>query len=167
MNALMKNRRASPAVSKMQPRNIRVYGGTNPPHPQWNHPKGCGIKPQKGYALKEIFSDFFIYYPDYMIIENDTSVYNGTAHIYKNKEKLYNSYGYLLKYKIEQISIKKSSLVKEGFSKAFSTYCHELCHCFGTDASSAFSKVLTDIVDIIIRNTENLQTYKRLWLDHF
>ncbi|MCL2806018.1 MAG: hypothetical protein FWD26_08780 [Treponema sp.] len=118
-------------------------------------------------ATKEIFSDFFIYYPDYMIIENDTSVYNGTAHILKNKNKLYNSYGYLFSYKIEQISIKKSSLVKDNFSKAFSTYCHELCHCFGTDASSSFSKALTDIIAIITKNTENLQKYNRLWLEHF
>jgi len=118
-------------------------------------------------AAKEIFPNFFTNFPSYMIIDNDSSVYNGTAHTLNSKKKLYNDYGYRLKYTIEQISIKKSSLAEEKFMKAFSTYCHELCHCFGGDASSAFSSALTEIVELIITNIETLKKHNRLWIECF
>jgi hypothetical protein len=118
-------------------------------------------------AAKNIFADFFSYYPDCMIIENDSSVYNGTATLSINKKYTYNSYGYLIKYTLVNIAIKKSSLVKEGFQKAFSTYCHELSHCFGGDASVVFSRALTVVIELIAQKIESLEHFNRLWVEYF
>ena len=65
------------------------------------------------------------------------------------------------------IAIKKSSLVRDGFTKAFSTYCHELSHCFGGDISSVFSHALTDVIGMIAKKSEDLAFFNRLWIKHF
>ena len=118
-------------------------------------------------AAKDIFSDFFALYPNCLIIENDTSVYSGVANLLPNKKITYNNYGYAFRYTLTYIAIKKSSLTKENFAKAFSTYCHELSHCFGGDASAVFSKVLTDIISLLIKETECIQKYYHQWADCF
>jgi len=118
-------------------------------------------------SARKIFFDFFTVFPNCMIIENDSSVYNGTADLIINKKKIYNSNGYLLRYTLTQIAIKKSSFSKEKFTEAFSTYCHELCHCFGGDASAVFSHALTDVINHIMKNIESLQYFQNLWMEHF
>jgi len=102
-----------------------------------------------------------------LIIENDSSVYNGTANLLKNKNNTYNSHGYLYRYTLINIAIKKSSLVRDGFTKAFSTYCHELSHCFGGDNSSVFSHALTDLITMITEKSECLAFFNSLWIEHF
>ncbi|MCL2008320.1 MAG: hypothetical protein FWG77_09570 [Treponema sp.] len=118
-------------------------------------------------AATVIFTDFFSSYPDCLIIENDTSAYNGTASLKKNPEKSYNSHGYRFKFTLVNIAIKKSSLVKNGFTAAFSTYCHELCHCFGGDATIVFSNALTAVLTIILEKSERVEFFSRLWNECF
>jgi hypothetical protein len=118
-------------------------------------------------AAKEIFANFFIGYPPCLIIENSSSVYNGTALMQKINTPKYNPHGHQIRYAIERIELKEALLVKEGFSKAFSTYCHELCHCFGGDASKSFSLALTDIMALTVVNINRLQQYNQEWLELF
>jgi len=118
-------------------------------------------------TAKEIFKDFFVFYPACFIIENDSSVFNGTAFMFKNRDIMYNNYGYRIRYRLDKIAIRKSSFSKETFAKAFSTYCHELCHCFGGDASMPFSRALTDVITLAIKNSEVLENSNQLWRKSF
>jgi hypothetical protein len=118
-------------------------------------------------AAKEIMPGFFDEYPPCLIIENESASVAGMARLNKNKENKRNKHGYHFRYRLSQIEIKRNLLTKENFSKAFSTYCHELCHCFGGDASATFSLALTDAMTYIIENRGKLQQYYRLWQEQF
>ena len=118
-------------------------------------------------AAKEIMPGFFEDYPPCLIIENESSVVNGTAKLCKNKDIKYNNRGYRFRYSLTQVEIKRILLTKGSFSKAFSTYCHELCHCFGGDASETFSRALTDAMAYMVENNKTLQRYNRKWLEWF
>ena len=114
-------------------------------------------------ASMDIFGDFFSQYPLCLIIENDSAVVIGMASMRKNPRKEYNSHGLRIRYRLEQIEIKKSLLAKGKFADAFSTYIHELCHCFGGDASTSFSKALTIAIGMIVANSECVRRYERQW----
>jgi hypothetical protein len=68
---------------------------------------------------------------------------------------------------IHHIEIKKRLLVADLFMEAFATYCHELCHCFGGDASKTFSQALTDVIALTIQNQSALDTYQKQWKQCF
>ena len=70
-------------------------------------------------TVKKIFADFFYSYPDCLIIDNNSSVYNGTTNLFKNEKILYNNRGYRFRYTLENIAIKKSSLAWEGLQKLY------------------------------------------------
>jgi len=118
-------------------------------------------------AAKEMMPGFFEDYPPCLIIENESAAVNGTAKLSKNKEITYNSRGYRFRYRLSQIEIKRILLTKNNFPKAFSTYCHELCHCFGADASEIFSRALTNVMAYMMENNKTLQRYNRIWLKWF
>ena len=118
-------------------------------------------------VAKEIFGDFFVDYPLCKVIENDSASCRGMAKLQKRIIQTYNSMGHQFRYHLIQIEIKKSLLEKERFSEAFSVYCHELCHCFGADASASFSRSLTDAMSLIMTHMECLQDYRQKWLACF
>ena len=51
--------------------------------------------------------------------------------------------------------------------EAFAVYCHELCHCFGGDASKSFSNALTDVIALTVQKQDVLKKYHDEWLSHF
>jgi len=118
-------------------------------------------------ATRAIFDDFMGNYPPCLIIENDSAVVGGMAYMLKIRKKQCNSHGYKIRYVLGQIEIKKSLLAKEKFAGAFATYVHELCHCFGGDASAAFSLALTTAMAIVAANSESIQNYNREWQECF
>jgi len=79
-------------------------------------------------AAQEIYGDFLKDYPLCVIIENESSAFNGTAKMSKRKDKMQNNRGHRFRYDVSQIEIKKVLLERNGFSVAFATYSHELCH---------------------------------------
>ncbi|MFP3040307.1 hypothetical protein LQZ19_00650 [Treponema primitia] len=114
-------------------------------------------------AAKEVLTGFILNFPPAIIIENDSSIYSGTAIAIKNETPQINSKMHRVRYKIVNIEIKKNLLTRENFFEAFSTYCHELCHCFGSDASSAFSRALTDVITIVMAHKDIVDTYALKW----
>lgn len=118
-------------------------------------------------VAKEIFGDFFENYPTCRVIENDSCSHQGMALLQKRDSKVNNSMGHQFRYRLTQIEIKKSLLEKECFSEAFAVYCHELCHCFGADASAAFSYSLTDAMSLMVSHVECLQDYQQKWIACF
>jgi len=118
-------------------------------------------------AAKDIFIGFIIYYPLCLVIENDSSVFNGCAHLSKNEKTVTNSYGMRIRYTLSHIEIKKSLLARGSFSEAFSTYSHELCHCFGGDASASFSLALTHVITLTMAAHEKLLPFANQWDEIF
>ena len=110
-----------------------------------------------------MFGNFFDDYPSCKLIENDSCSYQGMATLQKRNSKSSNSMGHKFRYNLVQIEIKKSLLKRECFSEALSVYCHELCHCFGADASAAFSSSLTDAMSLMVSHMECLQDYQQKW----
>jgi hypothetical protein len=118
-------------------------------------------------AAKKILNGFILHYPPCNIIDNDTAVYMGTAKIMKNDKIEFNVKGYRIHRKHIAIEIKKRLLVPGGFTEAFATYCHELAHCFGSDASMSFSRALTDIIALVSQNRKVLAETEEQWEYHF
>jgi hypothetical protein len=118
-------------------------------------------------TAKEILHGYILNFPAFTIIENDSSVYNGTATVVKNDIIQINSKAYRIRYRIVNIDIKKNLLQKEKFYEAFTTYCHELCHCFGSDASIAFSRALTDVIAMIMTHQNIIDIYAEKWKRKF
>jgi len=69
-------------------------------------------------AAKEILNGFIIDFPPCRIIENDSSVYRGTAIITKNKSLIYNKQGMRVRYTLAYVDIKRSLLGRDTFSVA-------------------------------------------------
>jgi hypothetical protein len=115
-------------------------------------------------AAKHVLNGFILDFPICLIIDNDSSVYNGTAHMTPNKSLAYNATGLKVRYTLQYIEIKKSLLTKNSFMEAFSTYSHELCHCFGGDTSLAFSQALTHVITLTIANADALNEFNQKWV---
>jgi hypothetical protein len=121
-------------------------------------------------AASTILKGFILKYPECLIIENDTSVFSGTANIVKienQKDIKINNKGHKIRYNLVRIEIKKKFFTKDNFISAFTTYCHELCHCFGGDASASFSRALTDVIELIMNSSEDLGRFKKEWENMF
>ena len=121
-------------------------------------------------AAEKVLHGFILRFPECLIIENDTSVFAGSANITKindAKSIKKNNRGHKIRYHIVKMEIKKNLLAKDSFMRAFSTYCHELCHCFGGDASASFSRALTDIIQLTGDYADELQRFRKKWESMF
>lgn len=118
-------------------------------------------------AAREVLQDFVLEFPSCLIIDNESSAFVGTAVTVPLKEKRMNSMGHKIRYAIHRIELKKKLLKADDFKDAFATYCHELCHCFGGDASRAFSLALTEVIALIIKKENILKNYQKQWKRHF
>jgi len=49
----------------------------------------------------------------------------------------------------------------------YSMNCHELCHCFGGDASKTFSHALTDVIALTVQKQGVLATFQEQWRQCF
>ncbi|HEY5561576.1 MAG TPA: hypothetical protein VIK72_07425 [Clostridiaceae bacterium] len=112
----------------------------------------------------ELFKDFLNIneLPVCQVIANSQASWNGMAGCLKLKEKKYNKYGYIIRYELPHVSIKRKFLNKDNFDNALSTYLHELTHAFGGDSSVGFSRALTKVLNITIFNLTEINKYKKL-----
>jgi hypothetical protein len=118
-------------------------------------------------AARQILSGFVIDFPTCRIIYNETAIVMGTAQTHKRPNSEYNASGRKIRYNVEKINLQSSLLTKHSFMTALSVYCHELCHCFGGDASRPFSAALTDVMGLMIANADRLAQFKTEWLNYF
>ena len=114
-------------------------------------------------AAKAVLGGFVLEFPLCKVIHNESSIHAGTAHLIVNKEKKVNRSGHRIRYLIDHIEIKKSLLKADLFMEAFATYCHELCHCFGGDASKTFSLALTDVIALTVQKQSELVKFQEQW----
>jgi hypothetical protein len=111
-----------------------------------------------------VYGDFFGFekLPECKIIQNENAAWMGLANCFRRKEKR-NNHGHALKYTMDHIAIKQNMLQKGLFSLAFATYMHELCHVFGGDASSNYSRALSDILTIQLLKINDIAKFSSLW----
>ena len=114
-------------------------------------------------AAKDVLGDFVCEFPSCLVNYNESSYHAGMAHLIANKEKKFNPQGYRIRYSIHHIDIGKKLLDANSFMEAFATYCHELCHCFGGDASRTFSQALTDVIALSIQKQNVLAASYEQW----
>ena len=74
-----------------------------------------------------------------------------------------NNRGVYVRNTVGEVYLKKSILKKEMFYDALSTYVHELCHMFGGDSSNNFSQALTFAMEILLANSDVVNSYKEKW----
>ena len=117
---------------------------------------------------KKVYNNFFIIDGklEYKIITNINSIYYGKASLIKNKKKIYNSRGFLVRYNLQYVYLKRSLLTEENFFEVLSTYLHELCHMFGGDASHSFSHALTTVMTILMQNHAEVEKTQSLWTEN-
>ena len=121
-------------------------------------------------SASKVLAGFVLQYPDCSVIENETSVFAGTANVKKiqdAKNVKTNSRGHKIRYDLVEVEIKKKFFAEDGFMGAFATYCHELCHCFGSDSSASFSRALTDVVELTGVFAEELRQFEKNWKECF
>jgi hypothetical protein len=114
-----------------------------------------------------VLEGFIPDYPPCYIIDNNSSVYAGTTAMIPRKSKKKNTNGNVVRYDLHHIEIKRTYLVSDKFTDAFSTYCHELCHCFGGDSSQSFSKALTDCLALVLKKQDTISQGYIRWKQLF
>jgi hypothetical protein len=119
------------------------------------------------HTAKEVLDGFILNYPEYKIINNDSSVYSGTASMSELRRKQYNEFGYAIKYNIHYLELRHSLFTADTYAEAFSTYCHELCHCFGGDSSSTFSRALTKALELTFKENKSIKQGEKSWKQCF
>ena len=119
--------------------------------------------------IDKIYLGFFIldFKPTMKIITNNSAIFHGMATTSKKYVIKKNKYGLKVRNNIHEIYLKRIALTKSRFYDALSTYIHELCHMFGSDASQSFSQALTDAMTILLENVSEIEKSHQEWLDNF
>ena len=119
--------------------------------------------------IDKIYDGFFILEdkPKFKVIINESAIYQGMATLTKKYDVQKNNYGIKVRNNVKEIYIKRGSLSKTSFYDALSTYIHELCHMFGSDASQSFSYALTEAMAILLDNFGEIEKSHKEWLDNF
>jgi hypothetical protein len=118
-------------------------------------------------AVSEILTELELPSPPCLIIQNESSVYQGTAHCLKRKKRSVNASGLRIRYDLQYIELKENLFTAGQFMNALATYCHELCHCFGGDASASFSFALTKAISLIVQRKNIVDKYHLQWEEYF
>lgn len=116
--------------------------------------------------IETLYEGFFVFMdekPGRKIIINDRSSYHGMAKTYPCRIKSMNKCGIYVRNIVGEIYLKTTIFKKEMFYNALSTYVHELCHMFGGDSSNNFSQALTFAMEILLENTDVVNSYKEKW----
>lgn len=116
--------------------------------------------------IETLYEGFFVFMdekPGRKIIINDRSSYHGMAKTYPCRIKIMNKCGIYVRNIVGEIYLKTTIFKKEMFYNALSTYVHELCHMFGGDSSNNFSQALTFAMEILLENTDVVNSYKEKW----
>ena len=117
-----------------------------------------------------VFAGFFIFEkekPERRVIRNLSASYHGMAKVFKRSRPLDNAYGLQIRYDIGEIYLKENIFTAAGFHDAVATYVHECCHMFGGDSSNAFSRSLTNAMEVLLVCAMEINAFEQQWLELF
>jgi hypothetical protein len=100
--------------------------------------------------------------PPCKIIKNEKSAWQGMTNCIPLKEKPYYN-GLLVHFRLSYVAFKASLLHKDRFGEALSTYTHELAHVFGGDHSASYSRGLTELMEILLKNVSLIAECQHRW----
>ena len=128
-------------------------------------------KEGQGFAILEeiiliLYQAFFSFedgLPIRKIIRNQSASYHGMATLFKNRQLSYNIEGLASRYRVGEIYLKENIFRKDRYYDAIATYVHEYCHTFGGDSSESFSRGLTYAMEILMKNSNLIEQYKKRW----
>lgn len=102
--------------------------------------------------------------PDIRVFDNNATAFWGLAVCKPARRPFECLLGYPVRYELSEISINATLLHSGDFAEILSTCLHEVAHMFGRDESSAFSRVLTYLLEVAIRERETVALYQKEWL---
>jgi hypothetical protein len=105
--------------------------------------------------------------PPCRVIDRESATWNGMAVCHHRSEPLLTIHGQRATYRLPYIALKRTVFRPQGFSRAWSTYLHELAHCFGGDQSASFSRALTHILETAIANGQDIRRGEEEWTKLF
>lgn len=111
--------------------------------------------------VKPLFGDIRL--PPCKVIREKNPVWQGMVNFIPLNNPVDTPSGIKIRYKLSYISLKYYLFVHGGFGPAFSTYLHELSHCFGGDKSANFSSALSFILDEVLANTQVIEAFRVAW----
>lgn len=116
-------------------------------------------------VVSQIFTEFLRIeqFPKCYIMKDYQPSFDGKASVVKRKEIIYNDAGLPIRYFLKYVVLEQTLLHKGYFNKALSTYIHELCHVFGGDCSTIFSRALTYAIDFILRQASIIALVEKEW----
>ena len=111
-----------------------------------------------------VFVELFrlIEIPPCKIIKSEVAAWQGMTTCIPLKEKITFN-GMRIRFRLPYIALKASLLHPNTFGEALSTYIHEIAHMFGSDQSAAFSRALSEFMQILCNNSQNIANYQSYW----
>ncbi len=101
--------------------------------------------------------------PPCKIIKSSKSAWAGMANCVKLSKPRRLANNYKIRFELPYVALKHYMLDKDTFGKALSTYLHEISHMFGGDASASFSHAITELLEIVLMNTELIEVFRKKW----
>lgn len=114
---------------------------------------------------KILLADFFreVAVPACKVIKHDAASWQGMANCIPLKKPIRVSSRLQIRYRLSHIALKSSLLMEGEFGVVLSTYLHEIAHMFGAEGSASFSRALTELLEITLRNTLLIEHYHKQW----
>ncbi|MEO5369007.1 MAG: hypothetical protein H7833_02920 [Magnetococcus sp. DMHC-1] len=119
-------------------------------------------------TIKVVFAEFIPdlnHLPPCLIIHNNTATWQGAANCHRLKQPKPTASGYMVRFDLSHIELQRTLFRPGLFSLALSTYLHELAHAFGGDGSKTFSTVMTNMLEVALREAARLEKYGQAWGD--
>lgn len=101
--------------------------------------------------------------PPCQIIKYEGASWRGMATCIPLKTPIPVSSRMNIRYQLSYIALKRSLLFDSEFGVVLSTYLHEVAHMFGSEGSAAFSKALTELLEITLCHTRIIEAFREQW----
>lgn len=101
--------------------------------------------------------------PDIRVFDNNATAFWGLAVCKPARKPFESLLGYPVRYVLSEISINATLLQSGDFPEILSTFLHEVAHMFGRDESASFSRVLTYLLEVAIRERETVARFHKEW----
>lgn len=120
-------------------------------------------------CIIEITADFFINNdkPECLIITNEKAAWVGCADLIKQSKPTKNCAGFIARYKVHKVYLRKHLFSPDNFPEALSVYLHEICHTFGGDQSASFSGALSLMITRLVVSSKTILSYNERWQELF
>lgn len=101
--------------------------------------------------------------PDIRVFDNNATAFWGLAVCKPAPRPFESLLGFPVRHVLSEIIINATLLRSGDFAEILSTCLHEVAHMFGRDESAAFSRALTYLIEVTIRERETIARFQQEW----